>query len=551
MKLSSLVAVVLTTVVSALTLMLSGQGAQAAVAEAWVQHRDTGTPYGIEQPKVVSDAQGNIIVASSARYDAAGCDMLVVKYSRTNGAVLWQRYYNGPGPAGDSWDVPTGLAVDANGDIVLTGKSKNANLSYDYDYYTAKYSGTNGAILWEKRFNGGTVVGGSSDTPVAVALDGSGNAIVTGTSSVNPSPGVYHSDFYTIKYASTNGTQIWAKRYNGPAGTGADQPVALVVDAAGNVVVTGNSAGVGTSYDYYTAKYSRTDGSLLWEKRYNGVPSGFDQPNGVAIDSSGNVFVTGKSYNGTNDDWYTAKYATTTGALLWEQRYDGPANGSGWRRGQDIGAAIAVDRHDNVVVTGGAHDGNNWDMYSVKYAGTSGVPMWERRHNGPGNSNDLAEAVAIDTDGNLVIAGLPSKSDGTMECYTAKYAADTGAILWEKRCAGAIGEATFPPPRAIGLALGVDGLAVVAFPTFGTPNTRVTTLAYREIPLLLSAIQNGSALSFAWSTNLTGSILQSATTLTNGGDWQDSSLIPIVTNGQNTVTMNPTSPAAFFRLHQP
>ena len=69
MKLSSLVAVVLTTAASALTLMLSGQGAQAAVAEAWVQHQDTGTPYGIEQPKVVSDAQGNIIVASEAQGD--------------------------------------------------------------------------------------------------------------------------------------------------------------------------------------------------------------------------------------------------------------------------------------------------------------------------------------------------------------------------------------------------------------------------------------------------------------------------------------------------
>jgi hypothetical protein len=47
----------------------------------------------------------------------------------------------------------------------------------------------------------------------------------------------------------------------------------------------------------------------------------------VAVDSSGNVVVTGFSHNGTNYDYYTAKYAVTNGLLLWERRYNGPANG--------------------------------------------------------------------------------------------------------------------------------------------------------------------------------------------------------------------------------
>ena len=71
------------------------------------------------------------------------------------------------------------------------------------------------------------------------------------------------------------------------------------------------------------------------------------------------------------------------------------------------------------------------------------------------------------------------------------------------------------------------------------------------IPRLATAWFNSTVLMISWPTNTPGFILQSATTLANGGDWQNSSLTPIVTNGQNTVTMNPTSPAAFLRLRQP
>lgn len=533
--------IALSTFVLALT--LATHSTHAAVTEAWVQHWNTGTPYGIEQPNILCDSLGNVILATSARYSSAGCDMQVVKYSRTNGAVLWQRYYNGPGPAGNSWDVPAGLAVDANGDLVVTGKSYNAIYSYDYDFYTAKYSGTNGAILWERRFNGGTVVGASSDTSAAVALDGSGNVIVSGISV---------GDFYTTKYASTNGELLWERRTN-PAGAGLNEVTALWLDSFGNAVITGRSYAPSSSFDYYTAKYSGADGSVLWEQSYDGPSSGFDVASAVSGDRFGNVLVTGWSRNSeTNFSFYTAKYDSTDGELLWEHRYDGQIKGAGPRRGEDQAMGIGVDRQDNIVVVGGTDDGNHRDMYTVSYAGTDGSPIWERRYNGPGNSNDRAEVVAIDADGNVVIAGLSSKSDGTAECYTAKYAAATGAILWEKRYAGAMeaGGANYPP-RSVSLALGVDGLVVVAFPTSGSPNTRVTTVAYREIPPLISAIQTGSGLSLVWSTNATAFILQSATTLANGGDWQDSNLTPVEISGQKVITVDATNAAGFFRLRQP
>src|SRR5262249_35837162 len=141
---------------------------------------------------------------------------------------------------------------------------------------------------------------------------------------------------------------------------------------------------------------------LIWERRYNGPANSDDSANAVAVDASGNVVVTGYSYNATNNDYYTAKYAGADGALLWERRYNGPANG------YDQANAVALDGRGNVVVTGYSDNGTNYDYYTAKYAAVDGALLWEKRYNGPANRDDLANAVVIDGSGNVVVAGTSS-----------------------------------------------------------------------------------------------------------------------------------------------
>src|SRR5437899_989205 len=189
-----------------------------------------------------------------------------------------------------------------------------------------------------------------------------------------------------------------SKRYNGPANSG-DQARSVEVDSAGNVVVTGSSYGI-TGYDYYTAKYAAADGALLWEKRYNGPANGDDQAQAVAMDGSGNVVVTGDSVgSGTEADYYTAKYAAADGALLWENRYNGPANSS------DLPQELAIDGVGDVVVTGSSWNGTNYEYYTTKYAAADGAVLWENRYNGPANKDDRAHAVAIDRSSNVIVTG--------------------------------------------------------------------------------------------------------------------------------------------------
>jgi hypothetical protein len=82
----------------------------------------------------------------------------------------------------------------------------------------------------------------------AIALDGAGNIYVTGMSLATSS-----YDYATVKYDSA-GQQQWVARYNGP-GRGDDEAQGIVVDGSGNVYVTGNSPGRNTGFDYATVKY--------------------------------------------------------------------------------------------------------------------------------------------------------------------------------------------------------------------------------------------------------------------------------------------------------
>src|SRR5262249_35483639 len=158
--------------------------------------------------------------------------------------------------------------------------------------------------LWTNRYNGlGDETG--DDGPVAIAVDASGHVIVTGTSK-----GAYA----TIQYSGA-GESLWTNLYLGPVG-GANYANVLAIDASGNVVVTGSSWLDGIP-DFATIKYSPT-GVPLWTNRYDGPAHDVDEAYGVGVDSSGNVFVTGRSRNGLDSyyEYLTIKYSAA-GVPLW------------------------------------------------------------------------------------------------------------------------------------------------------------------------------------------------------------------------------------------
>jgi hypothetical protein len=230
-----------------------------------------------------------------------------------------------------------------------------------------------------------------------MAVDAGGNVFVTGAL------GLGGDGWLTLKYSSA-GALLWAKTY------GAGRPYALAADASGNVSVTGRSSSISGLADYLTIKYSNA-GVPVWTNRYNGPANDNDEAAAVAVDASGNVFVTGWSWGGvTSSDYATIKYSGA-GVPLWTNRYNGLGNS-----GDEV-CAIAVDASGNVFVTGSSDGG---DYGTLSYSST-GVPLWTNRYNGPGNDRDWAKAVAVDASGNVYVAGSSVGSGTDFDFATVKY----------------------------------------------------------------------------------------------------------------------------------
>jgi Beta-propeller repeat len=277
------------------------------------------------------------------------------------------------------------------------------------------------------RYNG---PGNYTDDPVAIAVDGSGNIYVTGESSGQGGP----MGYATIKYNSV-GEEQWVVRYNGP-GNGNDRANAITVDASENVYVTGKALGQGTGIDYATIKYNSA-GQQQWVARYNGPASSDDYATAIAIDGSGNVYATGTSSidAGSNLDYLTIKY-NSAGQEQWVASYNRPGNAL------DFPYGIAVDSSGNVYVTGES-DGldSARDYATIKYNST-GQEQWVARYNGPANYDDEARAIVLDGSANVYVTGYSyGVGDVGIDYATIKYNS-AGQQQWVARYNGGQGQMT-------------------------------------------------------------------------------------------------------------
>lgn len=306
----------------------------------------------------------------------------------------WIAIYNGPY---NNNDIAYAVSIDAFGNVYVTGSSVGSGTNIDCA--TIKYD-ADGTELWVTRYNG---LGNGNDGTSSIALDADGNVYVTGDSD----EGETDFDYITIKY-DTDGNDLWVAHYDGPgSGNDIDRASAIALDTFGNVYVTGHSEGSGTSFDYATIKYD-TDGNELWVARYDGPVNGGDIAGAIALDSDNNVYVTGYSVGSeTGSDYATIKY-DTDGNELWAARYNGPESL------QDKANSIALDENGNVYVTGYSESsGTSKDYATIKYD-SNGTELWVAFYDGPGNDQDRASAIILDLDANVYIAGI-SENDELMD----------------------------------------------------------------------------------------------------------------------------------------
>jgi uncharacterized delta-60 repeat protein len=359
-------------------------------------------------------ADGSVYVAAGVGF-AEGSDYGVAKFDR-DGHRLWAATYDG---AGGAYDVATDIAIDHEGNAYVTGWSWGNNSSFDAA--TIKYD-LNGNQLWAARFNGPDNL---EDVGHAIAVDTNGNVIVALSSTSVP----HNVNFITVCYSAT-GTQKWATVYDGPANS-FDQPVDLAVDSTGGVYVTGVSTLNGLNTDFATLKYN-TNGLQVWAARYNGPANIEDSPVRLGLDGAGNVYVGGWSLasNGV-PDYALVKY-TPGGQRTWAVRFDGVAGR------YDYLSDMIVDPSGNVYVTGSSDTfAGDADWVTLKF-NPNGVRVWLATYGGSFGVGDNPAFLSFDSSGNVCLAGslYTGESYGVATaCYdvsgnrrwTAIYGSDTYA----------------------------------------------------------------------------------------------------------------------------
>jgi hypothetical protein len=311
-----------------------------------------------------------------------GQDAFVTKLGPSGSTPLLYSTYLG----GSDDDFGDGVAVDAAGNAYVTGRTFSTDFPTSADAFDTTLGGGSDAFVTKLGPSGSapllysTYLGGSGDeTGGGVAVDGAGNAYVTGdTGSADfpTSAGAFDTtlggsgDAFVTKLGPSGSAPLLYSTYLG--GSGNDFGRGIAVDGAASAYVTGTtgsadfptSAGafdttLGGGFDAFVTKLGPSGSAPLLYSTYLGG-SGGETGHGIAVDGAGNAYLTGftgsadfptsagafdMSLSGVDDAFVTKLGPSGSAPLLYSTYLGGSGN--------DEGGGVAVDGAGNAYVTGG------------------------------------------------------------------------------------------------------------------------------------------------------------------------------------------------------
>ena len=438
---------------------------------------DNGCEVNFNDRTTCGTSCSNIVNCGANSVCNSGSCGCIVGYYDCNGSLsdgcekqgdikhLWSNRFGG-----GSGDIGYSISIDSLGDVSITGRFRsstidlgggalsNANNNGTSDIFLARYD-RNGNHLWSKGF------GGSNDDYVgSVSIDNSGNTYITGyfgSSTIDFGGGALTntnancvsylcSDIFLAKF-DKDGNHLWSKRFGG---IDIERGSSVSVDSLGSVYITGSfssyiiefgGSALANAHVYYSdiflSKFD-SNGNHLWSKRFGG--SSEDIGYSVSVDSSGNVYITGRFSSSTIDfggdpltnkgeyDIFLAKF-DKDGNHLWSKRFGGI--------NLDEGYSVSVDSSGNVYITGDFRsstidfgggtltNAGGSDIFLAKFD-KDGNHLWSKRFGG--SSNDIGLSLSVDSSGNvystglfsgsnIVFGGCPLTSAGGFDIFLIKY----------------------------------------------------------------------------------------------------------------------------------
>ncbi|MFL5814580.1 MAG: SBBP repeat-containing protein, partial [Bdellovibrionia bacterium] len=395
---------------------------------------------------VATDSSGNSFVTGYTNGGLDGNtltgtqDFFVIKYDST-GAKIWTHLM---GVA--SHDTRAyGATTDTSGNVLIAGFTYGGldgnTLSGTDDFFVTKYN-SSGAKSWTKQLGS---LGPANTSGRAVAYDSSENVYIAGSTSggLDGNTLTGNTDFFVTKYNSS-GTKLWTRQLG--LASNVTSALGVATDPSGNVFVTGYTSGgldgntlTGTQ-DLFITKYD-SSGTKIWTKQL-GVATKTTSGNGVATDSSGNIFVAGSTSGGLDgntltgtQDFFVTKY-DSAGTKIWTKQL-------GVATKATSGNSVATDSSGNIFVAGstsGGLDGNTLtgmqDFFVTKYDST-GTKI-RTKQLGVATKTTSGNSVATDSSGNVFVAGSTGGGidgntlTGTQDFFVTKYDS-SGTKLWTKQ----------------------------------------------------------------------------------------------------------------------
>jgi hypothetical protein len=307
--------------------------------------------------------------------------------------------------------LKTPLVTDSLFNTFIAGTVQNPTSGVDV---LLRKLDAHGDLIWQSTYtNSGTY----RDQATDIALDDSGNVYLCGASYINGN----HFDFLVLKF-DPNGNLLWDYTYNGSASL-ADGATALAL-SNGSVFVTGAATFTGSYIDYLTLRLSAS-GSLQWQSTYNYVNFA-DVPFDIEV-QDGHVFVTGGSQNNFSDwDYATLQLLETNGSAVDTSRTGGTGIGF------EYATEAVMDNNGNYYLTGTFYNNGSKDFKTIKFDANLNV-VWAQSFDFDGE-DDEAFSVAVDTSGNVYVAGL--SSDSSNQQFTIVKYSNTGSQQWVHRSGG-------------------------------------------------------------------------------------------------------------------
>jgi len=358
-------------------------------------------------------------------------DAFVTKINPAGTALVYSTYIGGSGD-----DDAAGIALDANGNVIITGTTSSTDFPVTsgafqsacnvgqaricVDAFVAKLNPAGSALVFA------TYLGGTGDEEArGVALDGTGNIYVAGkTASTDfPIAGTPYSTAASqggfVAKLSPVGALL-ASTYFGTGsnfGTGVTEIRGIAVDAAGNAYLTGATpSSPTTATDVFIAKLNSSLTALVYSNFLRG--SNDESGDGIALDSAGNVYVTG---------WTSSRNFTVTSNALQKTLAGGPAfksidGGLTWNA---VATAIARTSLQALAVSPSApstlYAGADDDISGGLYKSVDGGTTWTEADSGMSVDSRVHAIVVDPQHPSIVYAG--TRSGGV-------YKSMDGAATW-------------------------------------------------------------------------------------------------------------------------